>query len=83
MIGHPSPPAVVCSDPGVQGALGKIDFLFTALADMLFVKLIGKDLRLPSAVGALADKRLQVFLGLKSGAMHGCGHDLPPFHSLI
>jgi hypothetical protein len=71
------------SNPGVQGALGEVDFLLAALADVFLFELIGEDFLFQSAVGAFADKRLQVFLGLKSGAMHGCGHDLPPFNRLI
>jgi hypothetical protein len=70
-------------NPGLQGALGKVDFFLAAFTDMFLFELIGEDFLFHSAVGAFADKRLQVFLGLKSGAVHGCGHDLPPFNSLI
>jgi hypothetical protein len=66
-------------NPGLQGALGKVNFFLAALADVFLVELIGEYFLFHSAVGAFAGKRLQMFLGLKSGAMHGCGHIFPPF----
>jgi hypothetical protein len=56
-------------DPGFRATLGKIDLLFTALAGMFLFKLVRKDLGFPTAGGALADKRLQMFHLLKSWTM--------------
>jgi hypothetical protein len=56
-------------NPGFRGALGKIDFLLAAFADMFLVELVRKNLGFPAAGGALADKGLQMFHLLKSRTM--------------
>jgi len=64
------------SCPGFQGALGEVDLLPATLAEMFLVKLIGENFRFFAAIGAFADKRLQVPHLFKSRAMLGCGHKL-------
>lgn len=61
-----------------QGALGEINLFSAPLADMLFVKLIRKDLSFLPAVGTFADERLQMLELLKTGAVLWCDHKKPP-----
>jgi hypothetical protein len=60
--------------PGLQVALGEVDLLPAALAEMFLVKLIGENFRFFAAILAFADKRLQVLHLFKSRAMLGGGH---------
>jgi hypothetical protein len=64
------------SCPGFQGALGEVDLLPATLAEMILVKLIGENFRFLAAIGAIADKRLQVPHLFKSRAMLGRCHKL-------
>jgi hypothetical protein len=61
---------------GFQGALGEVYLLPATLAEMILVKLIGENFRFLAAVGAFADKRLQVPHLFKSRAMLRRGHKL-------
>jgi hypothetical protein len=40
---------------------------------------VGKDFFFLAAIGTLAAKGLQMLVGLESGAMLWCGHDISPF----
>jgi hypothetical protein len=60
----------------LRDAFREIYFLFASLADVLFVELIGKYLRLLSAVRTRAGKRLEVFKKLKTRAMQWRRHGI-------
>jgi hypothetical protein len=64
------------SYPGFQGALGEVYLLPATLAKMILVKLIGENFRFPAAIGAFADKRLQIPHLFKPRAMLRRGHKL-------
>ncbi|MDO9228768.1 MAG: hypothetical protein Q7U03_04280 [Syntrophales bacterium] len=59
-----------------MGALGEVYLLQATLAEMFLVKLIGENFRFPAAIGAFADKGLQVPHLFKSRAMLRRGHKL-------
>ena len=56
----------------VYRALAEIDRLLAAGTLNLFVKFIREDLDRLVTTGTLARKRLEFFVGFKSGTMHGC-----------
>jgi hypothetical protein len=59
-----------------QGALGEVYLLAAALAEVLFVKLVGEYLLLLAAIRALAGEGLEPLELLKARAMTGGGHDV-------
>ena len=60
----------------VQTALREIYGLSTGPAFMGFVKFIGKNLFLRAAFRTGADKGLQMFIALKTGAVLWCRHGI-------
>jgi hypothetical protein len=58
----------------IKFALRKIDLFTAAAAFMGFVKFVRENLFLRTAMGASADKRLQVLVVFKARAMLWCGH---------
>jgi hypothetical protein len=59
---------------GLEFAFAEVDLLLAAGTGMLLIELVGEDFLFLAAVGALADKGGQLFVGLETGAMTRCAH---------
>jgi hypothetical protein len=60
----------------IQGALAEIDGLATCIAMVRLIELIRENLFFLAALGACANKRLQMLMAFEAWAVLRCGHNL-------